>query len=555
MCDKVPSHGGLYDPTNSQCPKSIRQCILEINSNGVTATGGTIVFREDQAVRVRTVRVKAALPAINAPMTIDGGELGFTIDGAELTPANGTSCKDVDIQCVWASAKQGEVYCQDGLTIGAQNVTVKNMIITNFARDGISIQGGSLEDASHIKVLGGSVVDNCRRGINIAAFARSTTIKGNSKTAPIIIAGNGGDGIYSAGPATVVENAWVGLTADGKVNGNKNGITFLAAAADSEVRGAGTNDTIVSGNTLHGISTYAMRTFIRGVFVGTGVDGISRRANGGVGIYVQGTAGRARVGHSDSEAVATVVSGNVGSGVKVAGGGFLMVNTRVGVGLDGSTKVSNNGDGVDVLKSATYAMLGRASAPKNVVSGNKGDGIKTAAPNVKISNTFVGVAADGITAVGNGAHGIVGTSSAASLLVGGSWVSEEDWPPNTAYVWEPAVSTVVSSNGGNGVASAGPSVQVVGVYIGVGRDGRTRRGNQEHGVYLTPDAKNARIGFNGPSGLTVISGNFGSGVNSSASGTGVHSCLIGVDITGKKAGVKFKRKEKKKEKKNTPHLP
>lgn len=540
MCDKVPSHGGIYDPTNSQCPKSIRQCILEINGKDTTTTPSisTITFpeAEAQAQADRTIKVKSALPAISKPVTIDGGEVGITLDGANLTPANGTSCKSEDIQCVWGSAKAGEVYCQDGLTVGAQNVTIQNMIVTNFARDGINIQGGSLDDPSHVKVVGGSVVDNCRRGINIAPFARSTTIKGSSKTNPIIITGNGGDGIYSAGPQTFVEDAWIGIGADQKVDGNNNGITFLAAAQDSEVKGVG-NNTIVSGNRLHGISTFAMRTFIHGVYVGAGPDGASRRPNGGVGIFVQGTAGRGRIGRSVAGAgtAPTVVSGNVGCGVKVAGGGFLMVNTRVGVGVDGLTKLSNYGDGIDLLQTASLAMIGRDGAADNIVSGNKGDGIQLASQNVKISNTFIGIGANGFKAVGNGGHGIYAMISASGLQVGGSWISEEEWPPNTAYTWEPAVTTVVSSNGASGIFSAGASAEVVGVYVGIARDGRTRKSNQEHGIFLTKDAKNSQIGFNGPSGLTVVSGNSGSGVNSSAPGTSVFSALIGVDISGKKA--------------------
>jgi hypothetical protein len=87
----------------------------------------------------------------------------------------------------------------------------------------------------------------------------------------------------------------------------------------------------------------------------------------------------------------------------------------------------------------------------------------------------------------------------------------------------------------DGVLASGSNSVVAGAYVGVARDGKTRRMNGQNGLHFAKTALYGRVGLNGPSGLTIVSGNGASGVNCSAPGISIFSALVGVDITGVKA--------------------
>lgn len=139
-------------------------------------------------------------------------------------------------------------------------------------------------------------------------------------------------------------------------------------------------------------------------------------------------------------------------------GSYLGTNTS---GLT-SSPTSN---GIVANGSSSVAIGG------NVISGNKFAGMNiTNASNIQISGNYIGVGADGLTALGNcgdgsdGSTGAIAISSSQFITIGGN---------------------VIAANHCNGIRAAGTgnpgsdpdNVIVTGNLIGVGVDGVTPRGN------------------------------------------------------------------------------
>jgi hypothetical protein len=82
------------------------------------------------------------------------------------------------------------------------------------------------------------------------------------------------------------------------------------------------------------------------------------------------------------------------------------------------------------------------------------------------------------------------------------------------------------------LASTQHNTQMIGLFIGIARDGKQQRANGMNGVYFTQTATAARIGMRGPSAFTVISGNMLSGVNASGPQLHISSSFIGTDSSG-----------------------
>ena len=91
-------------------------------------------------------------------------------------------------------------------------------------------------------------------------------------------------------------------------------------------------------------------------------------------------------------------------GIQVKAGDVDIANAYVGVLADGRTPAGNNLGGISLNKphSDDEIRVGDAEAGPNglvVVSGNGKNGVAIYASNVKVVNVFIGVGADGITAV------------------------------------------------------------------------------------------------------------------------------------------------------------
>src|SRR5215467_9192063 len=114
--------------TNDSGAGSLRQAILDANTMG----GGTIAFNISGA-GVHTISPLTALPAITKTVTIDG----YTQPGssANINPPTQGIKAVILIELSGAMAPLGSNF--SGLTLNADNCTVRGLVINSFQHDAI----------------------------------------------------------------------------------------------------------------------------------------------------------------------------------------------------------------------------------------------------------------------------------------------------------------------------------------------------------------------------------------------------------------------------------
>lgn len=183
----------------------------------------------------------------------------------------------------------------------------------------------------------------------------------------------------------------------------------------------------------------------------------------------------------------------------LAADGLVVAGNYVGVDPDGLTRQENLGCGVCIPGSNVddVRIGGTAAADRNIVSGNRQVGISpnSDAANWVIQGNYIGVGADGQTAIGNGTYTFAGGLSmdyGPGHIIGGS---------------DPGAANVISGNDSFGIAPHYSDDLVIrGNYIGVGADGTTSVPNDYDGIALSY-SDNVSIEDN------IIANNVGSGLS------------------------------------------
>jgi|GEM_PF-880428 len=166
--------------------------------------------------------------------------------------------------------------------------------------------------------------------------------------------------------------------------------------------------------------------------------------------------------------------------------------------------------GEDTLRNRTGIYMAQGAAQNvienSVFCGHISDGIH--ASNVhqnEITGNVFGLAADGVTLMGNGGEAIDFRDGASQNCVGG--VDEAD-------------RNIIVGSGYSGIAIGGAGTrenEVVGNLIGLHGDGETPHANATHGIHIYGGATANIIGMENAG--NVISGNARMGVNISSAGT------------------------------------
>jgi parallel beta-helix repeat protein len=239
---------------------------------------------------------------------------------------------------------------------------------------------------------------------------------------------------------------------------------------------------------------------IRGNWIGLDNTGTADAGNLQYGVFV-GSATNTIGG--TSSAYRNVISGNDSAGVKFYGAGAtgnVVQGNYIGTNATGSAAVGN-GAGVHVNEAPGNTIGGSASGARNVISGNKSDGVLvngTGAINNTIAGNYIGTDATGANRVGNNSFGV-----------------EISQPSNTVGGTVGGSRNVISGNTGDGVAlylSTANSCKVQGNFIGTDATGTKDLGNTVDGLMLSDGAYNNTIGGTTSSARNVISGNDGRGV-------------------------------------------
>jgi hypothetical protein len=458
---------------------------------------------------------------------------------------------------------------QDAITFnipgsGVQTITLAS-VLPALTDDGISIDGTTQPGAACGDLWAGTPhtllirLDGVNRSfIGINSAGANQIIRGLSLT-------NFADGVRGSSTSSnaVIRCNYIGLAPDGTSAGNDRGVRTFGS--NTLIGGLDADEgNVISGNTRTGLSSgnTASAMAVRGNFIGTDPLGTAAQANEVFTISNQsGTA-------SWSDVTRNLISGNAGNGIDLqgddtvtaSGSTISIAGNFIGVDRTGTAALPNNGSGIDLILGtiSNVTIGGTSAADRNIISGNGARGIQIGAQDgVSILGNTIGLAADGATAIANGANGIrleatsnvqigndTGTgrniisgnnapgiaivSGSSGVSIRGNYVGTDSTGLVSVRNLDAGIVIDQSSNitigngtaGGRNVLSGNnvrgalirngsSSVSMLGNYIGVGADGSTRVANSRNGIELL-DVSNVQIGDGTAGGRNIVSGN-GSG--------------------------------------------
>ena len=302
----------------------------------------------------------------------------------------------------------------------------------------------------------------------------------------------------------------------------------IAGAAGNTIGGsvAGAGN-VISGN-LNGVTINggtSSGNVVAGNFVGTNAAGDSPLGNFLDGLAIRGAPGNLIGG--GAAGARNVISGNRGDGIDISGGAAsdLVEGNSIGMNAAGTSPLGNAIDGIFVNQSPGTMLGGSAAGTGNLISGNGLHGI-----------VLFGSGTSGSQVLGNR----IGSDISGERIAGNAQdgVLIDDAPGNTVGSTAPGAGNLISGNGTSGVQilDAGAAENLVqGNTIGLDLAGVKPLGNIGAGVLVDGAPANVIGGSGDGTGRNTISGNGGSGVRlsgSAAAGNVVSGNFIGTNLAG-----------------------
>ncbi len=156
------------------------------------------------------------------------------------------------------------------------------------------------------------------------------------------------------------------------------------------------------------------------------------------------------------------------SGIEIDSAGNTVEGCFIGTGSTGAG-AAGNATGIYLVNAANNTIGGGTLAARNVISGNAGDGVKIfgSSDHAIVRGNLIGLAADGVGALGNQGSGIV--CGPTGTIIGGPGAND---------------GNVISSNIGIGISGGGDDLVIQGNRIGTTQAGDVARGNGAQGIML-----------------------------------------------------------------------
>lgn len=464
---------------------------------------------------------------------------------------------------------------------------------------------GSEGGATAVTSVAGNVLTGIVIGSDTFPFQLEINI---GFTLSNVISGNGGNGIglYGADGTQIMQN-FIGTDATGAVDlGNAGNGIFVTGGSDRNRIGGeatgGNNPSqdvfvrppqgnLISGNDGYGvfINDGSEDNQLSGNFIGTDAGGSAALGNRLDGVAIVNADNNSLIGctfQQDPFVFYNVLSGNGGNGLRITDSDNTTVQANFfGIGADNATGVGNALDGVLINGSSAGTQFGGVIPLGNVSADNGRNGVEIAdtASGTVVFNTFCGLPAFVVTALGNHLDGMLITSTGQgntirTNVVAGNYangihlsgyatgvqLTEDiiglDTAGNTAipngangilidgYAHDNAIGgfqpsvipqNTISGNGGHGIAIVGNASDnsVFHSFLGTDVFGLEAIGNAGAGLFIGGNAQGTIVGGTGQFHKNVISGNLGGGVQLSgtSSGTQVVGNIIGADRTGLQA--------------------
>ncbi|WP_165070805.1 beta strand repeat-containing protein [Paludisphaera rhizosphaerae] len=359
--------------------------------------------------------------------------------------------------------------------------------------------------------------------------------------------GTFGDGTW----VTVKVPGASGITTSDAVMGNQ--VVGIAASTEGTVSYQATVNTayqlsnVISGNGGEGIGVYGSNNNrIATNYIGTDMTGTQKRGNGRNGILITNGARGNMIGGTDSGGndptagvivrppQGNLISGNRANGVLITGGatGNTLSGNFVGTDASGNSALGNRKDGVAIDRADGNSLIGCTvqNSPfvyYNVLSGNGGNGLRVTNSNdITVHANFMGVGANNAVIVANGGDGLLISGSSRNTQVGGII----------------PLGNVISGNNRNGIevkdrASGFVSFNTFGGVFAFGGAAP----NRGDGILITSTGGNNLVR------TSIISGNYGNGIELGGQATGVEitdtatgtNTAINAPIPNRGSGIKI----------------
>lgn len=529
---------------------SLRQAILNANAD---SSADTINFEMTDG---STISLLSSLPAITNTVTIDaqgqtvdlsGAAAGAAVNGLDFEAGSGNSLVSgltinsfngagvvlnsggVTLQSDFIGTDStGSVAMgnHDGVLITSNANHLIDNVISGNHYSGVSVTGdGNVLQGNFIgtDATGTEAVSNSADGGSVTAAgvyvsnATNTLIGGPAASDRNVISGNVESGITFAndtGAGNLVEGNYIGVVATGSAAlGNDYAGIDLGTLQGLAVSNVSIVGNVISANLFSGIRLHsATYVTIQGNLIGTDASGHESIdpttlnpafGNAADGITIDAGSAYNVIGGT-TQAQRNVIAGNGVNGISVLGAGAaanLVEGNYIGVDATGMIAAGNASQGVYVQ--AGQLTLG-ADGAGNVISGNYGYGVQLNGGTSQLFGNLIGVAADGVTPMGNAQDGVYIANSSGNVI--GS--TTPGWGNVIAY---------------NGVGSIGDGVNVLsGISNAI--EGNSIHDNTTLGIDLGSDGVtlNDAEGHTGPNNFQdfpVVGPVSGDGTNATLNGT------------------------------------
>src|ERR1043166_1005265 len=335
-----------------------------------------------------------------------------------------------------------------GTTPGARNLASGNLHgIAIISGSSNIVQGNFVgTDASGLKALG-----NDHYGIYIGPDAPGSLIGGTSPGAGNLVSANGYDGLQIRAPGILIQGNTIGtdLTGTNDLFNGQNAILINDTAPFCQV--GGTNAAarnIASGN--NGIGVLSSSNVIQGNYVGVGADGRTIVGAPAFGIATGGLATGNLLG-GDKVGAGNVVAGQFGDGIRIAGSNQVVQGNFIGTDATGTLPRPNHINGTIFGNNNLIGGLTPGAGNLISGNGSTGLDISdTAATGNTIQGNFIGTDLTGTNALPNGNTGLSIEYAAGNLIGGTSPGSRNVISGNGGYglgiVYDSASNNVVQGN-------------------------------------------------------------------------------------------------------------
>ncbi len=258
-----------------------------------------------------------------------------------------------------------------------------------------------------------------------------------------------------------------------------------------------------------------------------------------IGLYVTGAG-------SGSTIKGLVINYFTAQGLFIDTSNITVQNNYIGTDPTGKIAEPNQAGGIGIfsgttLASAEYNIIG-GNLPNqgNIISGNAQNGITIDAQNGGnasnnvIEGNFVGTNAAGTAGIGNSADGVLVNDSGSGTITGTIVGGITNTNPGVSCS---GACNLISGNGANGIGlwhSGVTNSLIEGNFVGTNAAGTAGIGNTNIGIEVNDTANNT-VGGVLPSARNIFSGNGGSGVfltGSGSTGNVIEGNFVGTNAAG-----------------------